>query len=56
MVYVDSQLGILAQRDLSGHFVGFLNYSEDVTLVVPSLSGVCTLYYEINFNRSKIQF
>ena len=45
-VYVDSLLGRLEQSGvgchIGGHFVGALAYADDVTLVAPSRSGICT--------------
>ena len=65
-VYVDSILGRLEQSGvgchIGGHFVGALAYADDVTLVVPSQSGIRTLIsvceqfaldYDITFNCTK---
>ena len=67
-VYVDSLLGRLDQSGagchIGGHVVGALAHAADVTLVVPSRSGirtltnVCeqfTLDYDITFNGTKSQ-
>ena len=46
-VYVDRLLGRLEKSGvgchIDGHFVGALDYADDVTLVVPSRSGIRTL-------------
>ena len=46
-VYVDSLFGRLEQSGvgchIGGHFVGALDYADDVTLVAPSRSGIRTL-------------
>ena len=67
-VYVDSLLGILEQRcvgcHIIGHFVEALAYADDVRLVAPCRSGICTLItvceqfsldYDITFNGTKSQ-
>ena len=67
-VYVDSLLARLEQSGvdcyISGHVVGDLSYADDVTLVAPIRSGICTLNnaceqfaldYDITFNGTKSQ-
>ena len=67
-VYVDSLLGRLKQSGVGCHIIGHLDgalaYADDVTLVAPSRSGICTLInvyeqftfdYDITFNGTNSQ-